>query len=303
MSMDILELIEENYALKPLRWKQKNEVMETDSGTKRLRIWSSEQLMNWHFHWREQLESNDLLTDRMIRTRRGKWHLPYEGSFLTLHDERYEPFPKNGYEQNWGFLIGRLLTNSINQMSDNQEHVQESRDELYRSFGLHRTDLNLPLLNRSIPEARKRLTTFDNIRSRYRHLKIPYLESTLMTHQGKRVHGRFFWQGGEGEPQRGLQGLCELLSDWRISTDTQSLYKLLDSIHETFPIEGGYDQLLAAELIAPREVQRCIQRLESGETNTTSATLDQFEREWEANRTLVEEVCHWIDHRSKKVIT
>ncbi len=303
MSMDILELIEQNYSLKPLRWKLKNEVLESDSGTKRIRIWSDEQAMNWHFSWRERLESNELLTDRMLRTRDGHWFLPYEHQFLTLHDERYEPYPKHNHEQVWGMLAGKLLSYGIEQANQVQEDFEhETREERFQSFGLHRRDLNLPVLNRSFPEARRRLVTFETIRDRYKHLKLPFLDPSIMPHQAKRVHGRLFWQGGDGPPEQSMKGICTLLSDWRVATDTQSLYKLLDAIHDHFPIEGGYDQLLAAELIAPYEVQRCVRRLESGEANSASASLDLFEREWESNRVLVEEVCYWIDHRSKKVV-
>ncbi|WP_349408044.1 hypothetical protein [Pseudalkalibacillus sp. SCS-8] len=303
MSIDVFELIEQNYPLKPLRWKQKNEVIETDAGTKRVRIWSDEQTMTWHFNWREIMESYEILADRMIRTRDGHWHLPYEERYLTLHDERYEPFPKYNHEQTWGMLIGRLLTNGLEHAKEFRNVRQESREEMIRSFGLHRTDLNLPILNRSFPEARRRMHSYETIRDRFKHIKLPLLEPSILTHQAKRVHGRMFWQGGTGDPEISMKGICDLLADWRLATDTQSLYRLLDSIHDHFPLANGYDQLLAAELIAPREVQRCVQRIESGGHSSTSEILDTFEREWESNRNLVEEVCYWIDHRSKKVVT
>ncbi|MGP4080579.1 hypothetical protein ACTWQL_11715 [Pseudalkalibacillus sp. R45] len=302
MSMDILELIEKHYPLKPLRWKHKNEVLETDAGTKRVRIWSDESTMNWHFSWRERLESNNVLTDRMIRTLDTEWSLPYEGQFLTLHDERYEPFPKHNHEQTWGMFIGKLLALGIENPDDQEAYFSETREQMVEKYGLNRSDLNMPVLNRSLPESRRRLRTVETIKNRFRHLKIPALEPSILTHQGKRVHGRLFWQGGDDTPERSMTGLCDFLSDWRLATDTQSMYRVLDSIHDHFPLEGGYDQLLAAELIAPREVQRCVRRLASTEGQSPSEILDMFEREWESNRVLVEEVCHWIEHRAKKVV-
>ncbi|MCF6408673.1 hypothetical protein [Pseudalkalibacillus salsuginis] len=302
MSMDILELIEKHYPLKPLHWKHKNEVLETDAGTKRVRIWTDERTMTWHFNWREQLESNTLLTDRMIRTLDANWFLPFEDHFLTLHDERYEPFPKHSHEQTWGMLLGKLLSQGIEQPIYENEHFSETREQMVQQYGVDRSDLNIPILNRSLPEAKRRIRTVETIRNRYRHLKIPSLEPSILTHQGKRVHGRLFWQGGNEPPERSMYGLCDFLSDWRLATDTKSMYKLLDAIHDHFPLEGGYDQLLAADLIAPREVQRCVRRLDSTDDHSVSEILDQFEREWESNRTLVEEVCRWIEHRAKKVI-
>ncbi|WP_257346349.1 hypothetical protein [Pseudalkalibacillus decolorationis] len=303
MSMDVIELIGKHYTVAPIRWKQSNELLESDCGVKQVRFWTDEGLMNWHHAWRNHIETDFVLTDRMHRTSDGAWFVPIDDGFLTLHDYHSEPFPKRNNEHIWGRFIGELLEFGL-ERSQFQGGKRESSTLtiLDDVTDLRHLGSTLSVVRNSLPEAKRRLKKVTEVYERLHHIPKPLLEPSLLTTQGKRVHGSLFWQGGNSAPESGLQGVGRFLADWYSATDTKSIHTLLDQIHERFNLMGGYDQLIIAELIAPREVQRCVKRLESSELDQSEHILDRFEQEWEMNRKLVEDVCTWSEHLAKKVV-
>ncbi|WLD92260.1 hypothetical protein [Alkalihalobacillus sp. AL-G] len=302
MSMDVLELIDKNFSLTPSRWKQTNELLESDCGVKRVRYWSDEALMNWHHAWRNQAEHDQVLVDRMHHTVEGRWFVPLEDGFLTLHDVYFDSFPKQNHEHIWGRFIGEMLAFGVEHPHYQGVHESTTLNILDNLEDSNRMDTNLTMIRKSLPEAKRRLNMVQEIFEQYRHLPKPILESSLSVNQGKRVHGYLFWQGGNHYPEAGLQGVGSLLADWHQSTDTRSVHALLDHIDDRFTLTGGYDQLIVAELIAPREVQKCMGRMENAGPEQSKQILDRFEQEWETNLRLVEEVYAWINRRAKKVI-
>jgi hypothetical protein len=301
--MGIINLLENEYELYGVRWKEEPHILKTDSGDKRLRYWSDENLLNWHVNWRdESAAGSGAVTDRMIRTRDGEVAV-YDGrQWVTVHDCADEWFGCEEVDR-WGQLIGELLKNAVKPDSDQfiAEIIPEVNMEACFSKLRLYSEGNFQCIHVSMNEAEKRFQYAEALRKRTSACHAPILEKELKITRGKRIFHFLFYEGGNSKPVKGYLPIRNFLLDWLSQTSPLSLKMLLSNIHSIFPLDTDHGLQLLAEISMPRELEECVNFLDNSTLEKMVEGMDRFEKHWEENRTLLKTVTEWFEDNRRKV--
>ncbi|WNB93257.1 hypothetical protein [Bacillus sp. NEB1478] len=301
--MGIINLLENEYELYGVRWKEEPHVIFTDFGDKRLRYWSEEQLLEWHVKWRdESSKGSSAVPDRMIRTRDGG-NAVFDGKhWVTLHDTADIPF---GCEEvgRWGQFIGHLLAASIKY--ENVPCTIDGEPALDYEKCLEKLELyaegNFHSLNISIAEAKKRIHFAEVLYKKTVRTPRPILEKEISIINGKRIFHFLFYEGGDSKPIRGYLPIRNFMLEWLLQTSPLSMKMLLDEIHSVFSLSDDQGLLLLAEITMPWELKDCINFLDNSSLEKMVDGMNKYEKLWEDNRLLLKTVTEWYEDTRRKV--
>ncbi|TSB46255.1 hypothetical protein [Alkalicoccobacillus porphyridii] len=297
--MDLLEELKQQFG-----WEKavavNEQMIETDSGIKRLRRWEDQGLMDWHIRWRDHCSMAPLvLTDRMIRTKAGEASVPWKSTWVTIHDEIPDPFMQDENGQVWGTFIGLLIQFGVRteQEMRTQEVEEPDLKQLEKKLWMFPKALQ-PTLRHVLYEAKARQAKATAIRTRHSSSRLPLVDSTGIN-QAKEIHGLMFWTGSNDYPHTGYYPICTLLREWMARHDTMSLTPVLDAIENIYSDfskeQGG---LLLAECLIPYEVNQLNALLLDKRTEAEiESTVNACNRDWALSKRMVDEIAEWLDGR------
>ncbi|MDN4072717.1 hypothetical protein [Fictibacillus terranigra] len=304
--MTILQEIKKHYELQTVTWKEKETLVDTDCGVKRIRIWSDLHLLNWHVRWRDEVGKNSLaVADRMIRTVDGACWVDLEGRYLTLHDYVEGRHERGGHEKRWGLLLGNMLQAGLDLQKEFGPITHADRysfDACLAAIHKLSKDYNeLVSVRNSLPEANKRLNLAMELKQASSQVPLPLLDSDTHMSNGAQIFNILFYRGSNGYPEEGYRPLRKFLTEWLKECGPYSLRKLLTCINEHFSLEREQGYLLLAEILTPWELQDCVDQLKNTELSHIVACVESFEQDWDFNRILLHCFTDWMDDKRKRV--
>jgi hypothetical protein len=301
--MGIINLLENEYEIYGVRWKEEPHVLKTDSGDKRLRYWTDEQLLKWHVMWRDESATDSgAVPDRMIRTRDGDVAIFDGKHWVTMHDCSETEFGCEEVDR-WGQFIGHMLAVSVKPSFHSFDtevapvldlRVCLEKLKLYAEGNFH-------CIQTSVDEAKKRFQFAEAIQKKTNQVKRPILEKELNILNGKRIFNFLFYEGGDSKPVRGYLPIRSFLLEWLCQTSPLSLKMLLSQIHSVFPLNGEQGLLLLAEVSMPWELEDCVRLLDNSTLEKMVQGMNRYEKLWEDNRLLLRTVTEWFEDNRRKV--
>ncbi|MCT8137504.1 hypothetical protein H1D32_06955 [Anaerobacillus sp. CMMVII] len=306
--MDMLRRVKMEYGLSELKWVNANQIFQSESGMKRIRIWKDKQLLQWHIKWRDEIsKQSGILLDRMIRTKNGEPFFICDKGWATIHDEIEESYPSKGKEKDWGRLFGTALAFGLKQ-SDECQRFRKMQDqplnEIKETISKLKTldPMAKLVLERSYFEAIKRRRKALDLRERIQINKLPILTPFITLADAKEVFFNLFWVCGEEQPIKGYDPMRKLLEEWYIKNGEASTIDLLNSINNYFSLKGDHGVQLLAECLVPSELGRTVSQLETKTDKETANVMNQFFNSWETSRKLVILLGNWIEEDREKVV-
>jgi hypothetical protein len=303
-TMDMINLLENEYDLFGVRWKHEPHIVMTDFGEKRIRYWKEEQLLKWHGKWRDESSSGSgAVPDRMIRTRSGDIAVRDGEQWISLHDHSEALFGSFD-EKRWGEFIGNLLIAGVQEGEKKEEWPLESctlNIEKCLSGIKKFEDGNFHFLNTSLYEAEQRLVFAKSLKDKAQVKGLPLLERDISISNGKRIFQYLFYQGGDSWPVRGYLPIRKFLLEWLTHTSEASLKKLLSEIDLTFPLHSGNGLMLLREVVLPWELEEGLNQLQNSSLEKMVQGMREFEALWKENRKLLKIVTEWFDVNRRKV--
>jgi hypothetical protein len=301
--MGLINLLENEYDLYGVRWKQEPHIILTDFGEKQLRYWTDESKLKWHVKWRdESSKGSGAVPDRMIRTRDGEVAV-FDGKYwVTLHDYADTPFGCEEVEK-WGQFIGQLLEASIHKNMEKDLRADKPVFDFQHCMEVSRKYLegDFDILNKSIYEAEKRLQYAEALKKKVKKSVIPLLENEISISNGKRIFHFLFYQGGDTWPVKGYLPIRNFLFEWLEQNSPLSLKMLLTEIDKIFPLNSDQGLLLLAEITIPWELIECLNQLDNSNLEKMVEGMNKYESIWDANRLLLKTVTEWFDEKRRKV--
>ncbi|MBY6035305.1 hypothetical protein KUV80_01485 [Fictibacillus nanhaiensis] len=302
--MGLINLLENEYDLYGVEWKQEPHLIMTDFGEKRLRYWTDEERLKWHMKWRdESAKGSGAVPDRMIRTRDGEIAVFDGKHWISLHDSADTPFGCEEVER-WGQFIGHLLLASIKASHENHEcKVTESVFDFDSCLAQSEKYMegNFKCINTSIYEARQRLKFAEALKRKVRKPVLPILEKDISISNGKRIFHFLFYQGGDSWPEKGYLPIRKFLFEWLSHTSPLSLRMLLTEVNKVFPLNGEHGLLLLAEITVPWELRDCLILLDNENLEKMIEGMQKYEATWEEHRIFLKTVTQWFDENRRKV--
>ncbi|MFC7371261.1 hypothetical protein ACFQPF_06200 [Fictibacillus iocasae] len=304
--MEMLNLLKDRYGLADVTWKDHPSIINSSSGCKKIRFWTDKNLLLWHTAYRDEAGKKDSpFLDRMIRTIKGESSVPFQEKWLTLHDCSEEPYDMIGFEKDWGALLSKLLTagqkNYAHMVLQPDASEFDFQSLLDFALPLTKTSSSLSMIRLSLAEARKRTQQALSLIRLADGCEPPVLNQEISTKNGWKVLNFLFFEAGAGVPVRSFEPLKQFLQEWIASCGSSSLKKLLTEVNKGFPLHEEQGLLLTAEIMMPKELDKCIRQLQTGGLEETVLCMDRFAREWELNRRLLMAVTEWMDDNRKKV--
>jgi hypothetical protein len=301
--MGLINLLENEYELYGVRWKQEPHIIMTDFGEKQLRYWKDESTLKWHVKWRdESSKGSGAVPDRMIRTRDGETAV-FDGKYwITLHDYAETLF---GCEEvvRWGQFIGQMLKASIQGNYEKDFPVKQPVFDFNYCLDLAQKyqDGTFQILTASLGEAKKRLEFAEALNKKVQQAPVPILEKEISIANGKRIFHFLFYQGGDSKPVVGYMPIRNFLFEWLENNSPLSLKMLLTEIDRIFPLDGDQGLLLLAEITTPWELKDCLSQLDNSSLEKMVEGMNMYQEIWDANRTFLKTVTEWFDENRRKV--
>ncbi|MGO4888594.1 hypothetical protein ACJ2A9_12595 [Anaerobacillus sp. MEB173] len=305
--MDILNLIEEHYRLTELKWRKNKEIIESKTGVKKIRYWENRQLLDWHIAWRDGINhSNQVMVDRMIRTKKGEPAIQYENGWLTLHDEVSITYPIEEDIDKWALLLSQMLGYGLTVEKTIHEDVPFSIEQCLRLLP-HSKKLDgvaKVVLEKSCNEAKKRVQLVKGLLKHCDKQKLPIVDKITTVQQGKQIYQLLFWVGGNEKPDVGYKGIRKFLEQWLTVHGTDGTELLLNKINDNFSLTGEQGLFLLAECLTPWELHECLDHLAVTTNSEEVYTIfDRYNQRWELSRELVDIISSWLDKKREKVAT
>ncbi|WNF35940.1 hypothetical protein RJD24_16000 [Bacillaceae bacterium IKA-2] len=307
--MDMIRQIKMEYDFSDVKWLKKDQILDSEYGKKRIRIWKDKQLLQWHVKWRDEISNKSgILLDRMIRTKAGDPFFISEKGWTSIHDEIEEQFPCQGREQEWGRLIGSILAYGLAQSDDCQRFKKQ--DQLTLDADKASID-ELPFLDpmaklvleRSYYEAKNRTRKADHLLDRIHQKRLPILLPFSSLIDAKQVVFTLFWICGDAHPVKGYEPIRHLLEEWYLKNGAVSTELLLDKTNEYFSLKGDQGLLLLTECLLPYELKTVFRDLSINETVAgTSKIMKSYFQSWETSRKLVLLISNWIEKEGEKAV-
>jgi hypothetical protein len=301
--MGLINLLENEYDLYGVRWKQEPHIILTDFGEKRLRYWKDVDILNWHVKWRdESSKGSGAVPDRMIRTRDGEVAVFDGKHWISLHDHADTLFGCEEVER-WGQFIGQLLKASVKGNVEKDLSIESPLFDFSHCLNLAQKykDGNFQTLNVSFHEAKMRLQYAEALNKRVQKAAVPILEKEISITNGKRIFHFLFYQGGDSRPVKGYMPIRNFLFEWLEHNSPLSLKMLLTEINRFFPLNGDHGLQLLAEVTTPWELNECLNQLDNSSLEKMVEGMNMYEAIWEANRTFLKTVTEWYDENRRKV--
>lgn len=307
--MDMIRRIKMEYDLSDVKWLKKNQILDSECGKKRIRIWKDKQLLQWHVKLRDEIsKQSGILLDRMIRTKAGEPFFISEEGWVSIHDEIEEQFPCLGREKDWGRLIGSILAYGITQSEDCQRLKKQEQLTLYAD----KTSIDqLPFLDpmsklvleRSYYEGKKRIKTADLLINRIHQKRLPILMPFIAVTSAKQVFLNLFWVCGDTHPVKGYEPIRHFLEDWYLKNGATSTEKLLDETNQYFSLKEDQGRLLLSECLLPYELNTAVTELSKSETESgTTKIMEFYFKSWNTSRNLVLLISNWIEKDGEKAV-
>lgn len=307
--MDMIRRIKMEYDLSDVKWLKKNQILDSEYGKKRIRIWKDKQLLQWHVKWRDEIsKQSGILLDRMIRTKAGDPFFISEKGWVSIHDEIEEQFPSQGREKEWGRLIGSILTFGLTQSEDCQRLKKQEQLTLHaEKASIDQLPFLDPMakvvLERSYYEGKNRIRKADHLIERIHHKRLPILMPFTSLTAAKQVLFNLFWICGDTHPVKGFEPIRHFLEDWYLENGAASTEKLLDKTNEYFSLKEDQGLLLLSECLLPYEFKTAITELSINETEAgATKIMTSFFKSWETSRNLVLLVSNWIEKDGEKAV-
>jgi hypothetical protein len=301
--MGLINIIENEYELYGIRWKEKPNIIITDYGEKRIRYWTEEERLKWHIKWRdESSKGSGAVPDRMIRTRSGETAIFDGKQWVSLHDYADASFGCEE-EERWGQFIGTLLSASLETEQDFVKRIEHPVFDMKHCLRLSRKYMegNFQCITSSMREAEQRLQFSEALQKKVKRNTLPVLEKNLSIKNGKRIFHFLFYQGGDAWPVRGYKPVRGFLLEWLEHTSPSSLKMLLTEIDKHFPLDQDQGLLLLAEIVTPWELYDCLEQIDNSSLERMVEGLKRYEDLWEKNRSLLRTVTGWFDEKRRKV--
>ncbi len=152
----MIELLKTRYG-----WEEaiidRDGLVQTNRGLKRIHYWQDLALMKWHIDWRDSCNVTPyVIMDRMLRTIDGAAYVQFDDYMVTVHDEIKDPYGQIGHEENWGCFLGRMIECGRKQKVKKKwekPHFEQLNERVINVAKEHRNQIN-----GFIREAQKRTT-------------------------------------------------------------------------------------------------------------------------------------------------
>lgn len=301
--MDILKEIGKFYDFQDMTWLVPEQTFTSNRGNKKILYWQDPNLLDWHISWRDEVgRQQQYLVDRMIRTKDYKAFILVGKQLITIHDAEMDADCRSLDEKVVGACIGNMLR--FGHESNGLGFIEET--PFPQELLVRQIDNNMlsgedqKLLARIVTEARKRLKLSNSLAG---NASAPITDKIASLEQCKEIFGILYWRGSNDAPQNAYVSLRNFLGDWKNRYGEKSLHNLLDEMHAVFPLNKEQGNLLLAEIVKPWEVTNLLKELQNFDSaHEQQEALEQFKKEWESQRQLVNVVADWIDLSRKKVV-
>ncbi|MFC4618157.1 hypothetical protein ACFO4N_05370 [Camelliibacillus cellulosilyticus] len=286
-----LNALRDHYPFGHVSLSEKENIIRTDRGLKRVCFWTDQRLFDWHIRFRKRLADEGVPVNRMFVTTGGSPGLFFNGGILSVHDVLEEPAALVGYEPMWSRAVAAILKvaetpvrapllpiNAKDAFEDFSVILKQAKDQ----------EGEVKLLKKCERDALKQHKLAVGLKRRSVS-SMPFLPRLDLS-DFKSFYRLLFWDVPQTEPQAGWKALAGFCRSWHQTAGAASLFKLLDDVDRHYPLRGTVIDHVFAEVVDPVEWTEAIQDLHRG----GRFDKDRFIQRWDNRSRLAALIDEWI---------